>query len=185
MKTDEQLKGIFISITLVNLVVFILTFGGHNWIGGLLGNSYLYTLKSNQYYRLISCVFLHYGIFHLIGNSIALFIIDMLTLGLINRKDKYFIYFITGVLSSLSSALFNMVFHRQIISAGASGAICGLTGAFTAIAIGSKCKSKHSILYLLVPLLIIGISPGVDNIAHISGLVFGFLIGKLAVSNRL
>lgn len=179
MKTTERLKGIFISITLVNFVIFIITFGGHNWIGGLLGNSYVYTLKSNQYYRLISCVFLHYGIFHLIGNTLALFIIDMLTIGLINRKDKYFIYFVTGVLSSLSSALFNMVFHRQIISAGASGAICGLIGMFVAIIHGNRKSTKSSILYLLIPLLIIGIRPGVDNIAHVSGLVCGFVLYKL------
>lgn len=171
-------KGIFKVITGINIIVFIITFGGTNIIGSWLGNNYVYTIYSHQYYRLISCIFLHYGMLHLIGNTISFIILDILTIGLINRKDKYFIYMSTGVLSSLASALFNMLFHRGVTSAGASGAICGLIGAFVAFIHGNRTSIKSSLLFIIITLLLIGIRPGVDNISHISGIIFGFIFYK-------
>lgn len=183
---DSDNRGIFKEITLVNIIVFVITFGGAGFLANLGGNSYLYTLKHFQLYRLFTCIFIHYGILHILGNTISLYILDILTTGLINRKDKFFIYFSTGIISSIASAFINMLLSRDVISAGASGAICGLIGALVAIIHGKRTGIKSSILFLLIPFIFfIGFKPGVDNVAHIAGMVSGFVIYKTAYGSRI
>lgn len=172
-----KVKGI-LGITSVNIVIFVLTLGGLVF-GNFLGNFWGYTFLNHEYYRLFTCIFVHSGITHLICNTIALFQYGIIVENAYGTRKFVFLYILSGIGASLGSAFINMIFQRNIISVGASGAICGLLGIIVADLKGSKKGKIINVICGLVPLIIIGISPGVDNIAHFSGFLMGFILGRI------
>jgi membrane associated rhomboid family serine protease/antitoxin component YwqK of YwqJK toxin-antitoxin module len=75
-------------------------------------------------WRVITCVFLHFGIFHILVNMYALWGLGRLLEPAIGSLRFVLLYFICGIAASIASLLFNVM----VISAGASGAIFGLYG---------------------------------------------------------
>jgi len=93
----------------------------------------------------------------------------------------FFVYMITGTMASLTSVLYH---PDPVIGIGASGAIFGLFGAFTALVLKKKVMGADGRLLsfksLLPPLIInffISHMPEIDLSAHLSGFVVGALIG--------
>ncbi len=133
-------------------------------------------IKAGQVWRLVTSIFLHIGLVHLLVNMYALFIIGRQLEGFIG-KTKFLIVFLgSGIIGSLLS----VVMHSAI-SAGASGAIFGLLGSLLyfgyhyRLYLGAVLKTQ--IIPVIILNLIIGfLLPGIDNFAHIGGLVGGYLI---------
>ena len=78
---------------------------------------------------------------------------------------------------------------EYVVSAGASGAIFGVIGALLYVAVRNRGRigniSGRGILFMVVVSLYYGFtSGGVDNLAHIGGLVSGFLLGVLLYWKR-
>lgn len=137
-------------------------------------------VKSGEYYRLFTCMFLHIGIMHLLCNMYSLYVIGR-EVETVYGKWKYLaIYLISGICGSI----FSLAFNHNTISAGASGAIFGLLGALLYFGyyyrayLGNALRS--SIIPVIVINLIIGfLSPSIDNAAHIGGLIAGILTAML------
>lgn len=134
-----------------------------------------------QGWRLMSCVWLHAGVFHLVVNMIAL-----LVFGIQLERDFGFfrigvLYLIAGLGGSVLSAL--MSENANAISVGASGALFGLLGASASELItnwshySNRCSLLIQIILVAGINLAIGLLPFVDNWAHIGGFVTGFLLG--------
>jgi len=129
-----------------------------------------------QILRLISCAFLHGGIFHLLFNMYALFIIGTQVENYIGKWKFLLIYLLSAISGSLMSCIFS-----NSVSVGASGAIFGLLGSLLyfgyhyRLYLGSVLKNQ--IIPLIVINLILGfMSSGmIDNAAHIGGLIGGYL----------
>lgn len=180
MKQKKKFSGVLI-ICIINLIMFIITFGGNIFVD-FLGNYYEYTLKHFQLWRLFTCIFIHGGIIHLICNTISLLQLGILIESKYGRQNFLFIYILSGIGASIMSAMINMIFSRDIISIGASGAICGLLGFLFGKLKGNIKNSIISLFFIIIPFIIVGISGGnVDNIAHFGGIISGFLIGRLFV----
>lgn len=137
-------------------------------------------VKSGQYYRLITCMFLHVGIFHIICNMYALYIIGPQIESFFGKFKYILIYFISGI----SASLLSIAFNPNTISAGASGAIFGLLGALLYFGyhyrsyLGNVLKSQ--IMPIIVLNLVLGfVLNGVDNAAHIGGLIGGILCANV------
>ncbi len=137
-------------------------------------------VKAGEYYRLFTCMFLHGGIIHLLFNMYALYIIGIQVENFFNKWKYSIIYLVSGVVGGL----FSMIFTKTW-SVGASGAIFGLMGALLyfgythRVYLGTVIKSQ--IIPVIVINLIIGFaSPGIDNAAHIGGLIGG-IIGSMAL----
>jgi rhomboid protease GluP len=133
-------------------------------------------IKSGEYYRLITSMFLHGGIIHLALNMYALYVIGPIIEKLFGKIKFILIYFIGGITASLFSYLFS-----TSVSIGASGAIFALLGA--ALVFGIKMRKNigrdflRNIFSVIVVNLIIGFSiPNVDNFGHLGGLIGGTLI---------
>lgn len=135
-----------------------------------------------QYWRLITNVFLHAGLLHLLFNMFALLYIGGVLETKFGKNRYFFVYIITGIFASIASISYN----ENIVSIGASGAIFGMYGLFLSLLISKNFKipkeSKQNLLSSI--LLFIGYnlfygftSEGIDNAAHIGGLVSGFIIG--------
>jgi membrane associated rhomboid family serine protease len=142
------------------------------------------TITHSQWWRLISSMFLHVGIFHLFANMYALFYIGSILENRIWTSKLIIAYILSGLIASIASLYFN---DSNIISAGASGAIFGLCGVFLLTLIFwifPKNMSRQLITSMLIFIIfniIYGfIESNIDNIGHIAGL-FGWLIIGLVV----
>ena len=144
------------------------------------GNIRLYTF-GGDWWRVITSCFLHIGFFHLIGNMFVLFFIGRLLEPVIKRYLFTAVYLCTGIVGSVTS----VVEAGNRISAGASGAIFGLYGVFIALLTTKMITGEikrvlfQSIILFTVYGLFSGMSEGVDNAAHLGGLLSGFVFGYL------
>ncbi|WP_449401420.1 rhomboid family intramembrane serine protease [Chryseobacterium wanjuense] len=88
-----------------------------------------------------------------------------------------------GILASLVS----LFWHDATVSIGASGAIFGMYGLFMALMVFKIFTPEFSKAFLLSTLvfvginLLMGLAGGIDNAAHIGGLLSGFILGILMV----
>lgn len=139
-----------------------------------------YTL-GGQYWRLITSMFVHFGIIHIFGNMWCLWSLGRLAERLLGSFSVIGIYLLTGVGASLAS----LSWDPMRISAGASGAIFGIAGALiTTLYYGKHNLPPESVRRLLGYVvkfsllnLLFGLKAHVDNMAHLGGLVTGLLIG--------
>ena len=138
---------------------------------------YAPAIRAGEVYRLITCAFLHAHIFHLLFNCYSLYVIGSQLEGFLG-KAKYLIVYLG---SALAGAMMSMIFSGNTISIGASGAIFGLLGSLLyfgyhyRVYLGNVMRSQ--ILPLIIVNLAIGfIWVGIDNFAHIGGLIGGGLI---------
>jgi len=134
-------------------------------------------IKNGQYYRILTGGFLHANIFHVLFNCYALAVIGSQLEGFIG-KTKYLIVYLFSI---ITSSLMSMIFLGNSISVGASGAIFGLLGSLVyfgyhyRLYLGSVLKRQ--ILPLIVANLLLGFAiSGIDNAAHIGGLIGGLLV---------
>lgn len=138
----------------------------------------------HEYYRLITSLFLHFGIQHLLNNMVMLGALGYQLENEIGRIRFLLIYFISGIGGNLCSLYWNVSHGEQIISAGASGAIFGLMGALLYIVAVNRGRlgrlSGRGMLIMVALSLYFGLtSSGVDNSAHVGGLICGILITVL------
>ena len=138
----------------------------------------------HEYYRLITSLFLHFGIQHLLNNMVMLGALGYQLENEIGRIKFLLIYFISGIGGNLCSLYWNVSHGEQIISAGASGAIFGLMGALLYIVAVNRGRlgrlSGRGMLIMVALSLYFGLtSSGVDNSAHVGGLICGILITVL------
>ena len=146
------------------------------------GANYSPLTLSGDWWRLISCVFVHVGIIHILFNMYALFIIGVYLEPMLGKAKFIVAYLSTGVFASLASIWWH---SEPVPSAGASGAIFGMYGVFLALLstklIPSQVRNKllQSIGIFIAYNLIYGMKSGVDNAAHIGGLLSGVVIGFL------
>lgn len=134
-----------------------------------------YIVKFREYYRLITGTFIHANIVHLLLNCYSLYVIGTQIENFMGRWKYLVIYFVSALTGSLLSILLS-----DAASIGASGAIFGLMGSLLyfgyhyRVYLGSVLKSQ--IIPLILFNLLIGfITPGIDNFAHIGGLIGGAL----------
>ena len=166
-------------LIIINIVMFtMMSFqGGTTEIYNLIhfGAKYNPLIADGEYFRLVSSIFIHIGIVHLLFNSYALNMLGKDAESMYGSYKFIAIYLISGVFGSLGSFLFS-----NAVSAGASGAIFGLIGSY--LYFGMRKPAVFSARYgmNLITLLIINIIFGltnrnIDNFAHFGGLLGGIL----------
>ncbi len=142
-----------------------------------------YTVQS-EWWRLLTSTFIHFGIFHLGMNMWCLWNLGKLAERMFGSRK----FLVTYIVSGLGGGMSSLLWHPDVISAGASGAIFGIAGA-----IGSFVYRKQLILpkesskeLLRTLMLFVGVSllfgvivPGIDNAGHVGGLITGVLLGIL------
>lgn len=132
-----------------------------------------------QPWRLLTSTFLHAGILHLAMNMYAFFYIGILLEKIIPRWKYLTAYLVCGVVASAAS----VAMHDNTVGVGASGAIFGMYGLFLAlltsklIAPQDRKSLLSSIGIFILFNLLFGLKDGIDNAAHIGGLVCGFVLG--------
>ena len=182
IKAEEIFKAkkpmVTYSLIIINILIFLAMYlfgNGSEDAYTLLkfGANFKILIKGGEYYRLLSSAFLHIGFLHLIFNNYALYVIGSQLESFLGKAKFLIVYIFSAVCGNLMSMIFSTG-----ISAGASGAIFGLLGSLLyfgynyRVYLGSVIKSQ------IIPLIILNlgigfITPGIDNAAHIGGLLGG------------
>ena len=137
-------------------------------------------VKAGQVYRLITCMFLHYGLIHFGFNMYALYVVGPRVEDFFGKWKFLAIYFLSG----LSASLLVSGLESNVAHAGASGALFGLLGALLYFGynyrgyIGAMVKSQ--IIPVIIYNLLLGfIFPQIGTLAHIGGLIGGILVANM------
>ncbi len=139
-----------------------------------------YIVSGHEYYRLFTSLFLHFGISHLLNNMVMLGALGW-NLELETGRIKFLIiYFVSGLGGNLLSLYLDIKANEMVVSAGASGAVFGLMGALLCVVLKNHGRvgrlTNRGLLFMVALSLYFGLtSSGVDNAAHIGGLVCGFI----------
>ncbi len=173
----------------VNLIVFLLMVisGGHvlHFSGGRVlhwGANYGPLTLDGQPWRLISAMFVHIGLVHLLINMWCLYELGSVAEEIYGSLSLLVLYGLTGLAGGIASLARN----PTIMSAGASGAIFGLAGVVIAtLMVGRLTTPRRHLILALGSLIAFAaynltygfLKGGVDNGAHVGGLISGFVIG--------
>jgi rhomboid protease GluP len=179
-------------IIAINVLVFVaMAISGVNLFAPLTldilkwGGNYPALTFGGEWWRLLTCMFVHIGILHLVLNMYALYFVSAYLEPMLGKTRYIAAYLCAGLLSSLVSLLWHK--DADITSAGASGAIFGMYGVFLAL-LTTNVIPRHVRKGILQSILIFvgynifnGFKPhsGIDNAAHLGGLISGLLIGYL------
>lgn len=173
-------------LTIITVYFILITFnGGTTDVETLVRFGALFpplVKEYGQYYRLISSIFIHIGIMHLFFNGYALYIFGTQIERVMGHK-KYILFFLfTGLGGNILTYLFNYT----SISAGASGSLFGMFGAFLHLIRHYPDRvtpeGKRSILKLLaINLAITLLVPNISTTAHFGGLIFGYLLSFIFI----
>lgn len=187
----EELKKSPVTWTLIiiNVLVFLaveLT-GGSNDISNMVqwGASYAPLIREQgQFYRLFTCMFLHFGLEHLGYNMLILYFVGGHLERAVGKIRFLLIYAVGGIGASCCSYYVDVFRQDAVVSAGASGAIFAALGGLIWILILNRGRleeiSLKKLLLMALLCLYYGFaSTGVDNTAHIGGFVLGFLLAVL------
>ena len=138
---------------------------------------------SGEYYRLITATFLHGGLLHIALNMYVLWILGSFMEPSLGSVRFLIVYFVSGLAASATSYWLGPV---QQLGVGASGAIFGLLGAWVAFSFRRRdtavgAAQLRQALFWIGINLVFGFSvAGIDNFAHLGGLVSGAFAGAAA-----
>jgi rhomboid protease GluP len=139
---------------------------------------------NGEWWRLLASMFIHFSLVHITFNMVVLVQMGRIAERLFGNARFAALYFFTGLTASLTS----LCWHPILNSAGASGAIFGVLGALLAYVIRYRASMPptiqaqrfRSVAFIVVYSLFNGLThQGIDNAAHIGGLISGFLMGWL------
>jgi rhomboid protease GluP len=140
-----------------------------------------FVIYYGQYYQLFTSMFVHANIAHLAGNMLFLLIFGLRGEEMFSLPEYLSIYFLGGLTGNLLSLL---LLPLNMPSVGASGAIFAMFGACTIYARRAVRQSIIGALIYAFFLLFLSSGLGVNNFAHIGGLVTGLLIGYVLATRR-
>ena len=136
--------------------------------------------NNSELIRIVTSLFVHGGLIHLLLNLYSLYIIGPQLESFFGKTKFLLIYLGSGIVGNLFSMLFQ---GDYVVSVGASGAIFGLLGALLYFGYHYRVYLSGVIKSQIIPLIIlnlfIGFSlSGINNVAHIGGLLGGYLTAK-------
>ena len=182
----EPVTALFI---LLNILIFLavdFTGGSENTVHMIeCGAAYPpLILENGEIYRLFTCMFLHFGISHLANNMLVLFVLGQRLEPVVGKIKFILIYLLGGLGGNVISLLADVKKNEYAVSAGASGAVFAVMGAMIYVVIWSHGQlqdiSTRQILIMATFSLYFGFtSTGVDNAAHVGGMIMGFLLAVL------
>lgn len=195
-----------LTMVILNILVYCLaTLNGDVYDAGYMYSIGAVTFDSiflkGEYYRLFSSMFLHFGLAHLANNMISLICLGTMLERRMGSLRYGILYLSSGLLAGLVSVsveyyqVMAMGHSSYSVAAGASGAIFGVIGGLIAVVLKQKWQSRRgqyepeismrSLLFMAFVSLYQGFTTmGVDNAAHVGGMIFGFLLSFLLACKR-
>ena len=188
MNRFERISRVNGAIIIINIIIFLLPdvfsfLTDKEWIyenGAVIP---VLVVENGEYYRLITSVFLHFSIRHLLSNMLVLFILGDRLEQILGGVRYLLFYLLCGLGANIVSLIFDLKMGDwYTMSAGASGAIFGVVGGLMWIVFMNRGRlgdlSSGQLAVMAFFTLYLGFtSSGVDNAAHVGGLLVGILLG--------
>ncbi len=148
------------------------------------GAIYTPLVLEGQYWRLLSAVFLHFGFEHLAYNMFSLFFLGDILERITGPVRFLILYLAGGIAGNVVSLFMSVKGDSYKVSAGASGAIFAVAGAFIYIAIRNRKRLGEDMMrrvgMMAVLMIMQGlVDKGVDQSAHVGGMAAGFILAAL------
>lgn len=184
----SQLTPANTAIFALNVIVFILfTFiGSTEDVMFMLehGAMFVPAILHGEIYRMLTSMFLHFGISHITSNMLVLMSLGDNVERAVGWKKYLIIYLGGGLIGNIGSFGFAFLYNKNVVSAGASGAIFALIGALLWIVVLNKGKLEDMTTLKIAILIIYSLYSGLrsDNIdmaAHLFGLIGGFVLAVI------
>ena len=175
-----ELAWISIVLTAINIIVFFVQSATGSKMYELGALNFERVVLHKEYYRILTCMFLHAGIEHLFSNMLMLYYLGEMLEKAIGPRKFLFLYCISGIGSGAASMFQEILTGQMIFSVGASGAIYGISGAMLFLVIVKKGRYGTITLRRMILAIFFMLYSGmrdihVNNAAHIGGLCIGFL----------
>jgi membrane associated rhomboid family serine protease len=175
-----------IALIVLNVVIFLLTYISRRLIGYLALTPEL-VVRYNAWWQLLTYMFVHGGIWHLLFNMLALFLFGLPLERNLGSNEFLLYYFVTGLGAGLATLVVNYYSGLAMIPVvGASGAIYALLLAYATLFPDARIFI-FGLLPLRAPVAVLlfaglelffqfsGAMGGVAHLAHLAGLLFGYL----------
>lgn len=153
------------------------------------GAMYSGCLERGEYYRLIAAMFLHFDLKHLGNNMLVLAAIGSTTERYIGSVSYALVYIAGGIGGNLVSAYLHAQNGANVVAAGASGAVYAVIGGLLCLLVFHRGRLENFTLNRLVIFLVLVLyqgasETGVDNYAHVGGLICGFVVAVICCTAK-
>jgi len=163
----------------LNIFIFLLTVlpvVGIQILNAGVGVNYLVT--DGEWWRLITPMFLHGGIMHILFNMFVLFVFGPELEKIMGKMRFVTMFMLSGIIANIATYILQEPYYTHL---GASGAIFGIFGAYGALVYYTK-KSMPELRQIIIPIIAISVimtfvQPNINVTAHLTGLITGFIIG--------
>jgi len=137
-------------------------------------------IHAGEYWRFVSAIFVHFDVAHLIANLSVMLILAPPLAHQVGAMRFVALFLASGIGGNVVS---HVLAPAAGLKAGASGAIAGVLGALGGLALRPERQTRYRSWQRLGAMaaiygLLIGFGPGRDNVAHLAGLVVGFVLGR-------
>lgn len=175
-------------IIVLNVLVFLYTdlfaFGQNDAIVDAGALSWQAVLEQGQWYRLLTCMFLHSNLEHIFNNMLILGYVGSCLEEKIGSIRYAVLYLASGILAGCASMGYNMLQNDNVISIGASGAIFGVIGAMLFVVLARRNEEDRYTVRQIAVMAVLSLyggltSQGVDNAAHFGGFIAGFILAGI------
>lgn len=141
-------------------------------------------LGKKEYWRLLTAMFMHFGIQHISNNMLILFVLGGYLERALGRIRYLIFYIVCGVGANIICLVKDLSKRELVVSAGASGAIFGVIGGLLYVVMVNRGKledlsSTQLIIIILFSLYFGFTTADVSNVAHIAGLLVGVLMAMV------
>ena len=185
----QEFTPVNTALVVINILVFIVMsfYGSTEDVEFMLDHGAMFipaVIDKGQYYRFFTCMFLHFGFMHLMGNMVVLMFLGDNVERAVGKVKYCLIYLLGGLFGSLGSFLYALLYNQGIVSAGASGAIFAMIGALLWLVIRNRGRLEDMTILRMCVLIAYALyngikSENVDMAAHLFGLTGGFLAAMI------
>jgi len=180
-ESKSYVTWVLLAITIGVFIVESVVGGSQNYQTLLLMGAKTNNLvQAGQWWRLITPIFLHIGIFHIFMNGFTLLYVGQILEPMVGHWRFFVIYMLSGIMGNLASFAFGA---NNVISAGASTSLFGMFAAFLALGLIYRENrflrelGKSFLGLIAINLLMDLTMSGIDIWGHVGGAVGGLLLG--------
>lgn len=184
----RSLPLVNIILVAVNVIIFLIC----TFTGDLLYNKgafHMMALWQGEWYRLFTSMFLHWSVEHLFSNMIVLYYVGAIVERKLGPVPYTALYILSGLAGNIFSMGYELFTNAYGNSAGASGAVFGVEGALLFLVMAHRGKLEYMtarrVAFAIAFSLYCGFtSVGVNNAAHVGGVLMGFAAAAVIMACR-
>jgi rhomboid protease GluP len=175
-------------IVIIHLVLYLLTIVPifpNYWFYENLSGVNLYIMEG-EFWRLITPTFMHSGFAHMLFNSFSLILFGPALERMLGKGRFLFVYLLSGLIANIATLMFEPLTYTHV---GSSGAIFGLFGYYISLImfrknVMSQQNTQIILILCVVSLILTFLQPNINVVAHLFGLLGGFLLGAIPSYNK-